>query len=253
VFQRLASYVVLTLVLTMFLGGLQQETNLLVGQVILPQLAPGLAALLTLAIFRKDRLALNLSVRQALDRRSVLALLLPVGAALIIGVSLAAARILDLSQPIGGSESLSLIGMSIGAVGEELGWRGYAQKLVDQRLVGWLSCLVIGIPWALWHLGLYANGPLYVLLLIVVITSYTFVLYTLVKPLDFNVWTAALFHLMVNVTNVAFLGVIDRVDFMLVNALVWAAIAGVIVALNRARYSEHASQAPDAAVLSAPT
>jgi Type II CAAX prenyl endopeptidase Rce1-like len=60
-----------------------------------------------------------------------------------------------------GASPVSLIGMTIGAVGEETGWRGFLHRRLNQRLDRLVSSLIVGIPWALWHIGLYQNGPLY--------------------------------------------------------------------------------------------
>jgi uncharacterized protein len=41
------------------------------------------------------------------------------------------------------------------AVGEEFGWRGYAQPRLQARLSPFASSLVLGPVWALWHLPLF--------------------------------------------------------------------------------------------------
>jgi uncharacterized protein len=42
-----------------------------------------------------------------------------------------------------------------GPLGEELGWRGYAQPAMQERM-GWRTCsLVLGAVWGVWHLPLF--------------------------------------------------------------------------------------------------
>jgi len=233
-FIRMAIYLVLTLVYTMVLGGTQQATGLLANQVILPQLAPGLAALTMLIVARKNAPSLSLSIKPLWSRAALLAVLIPAGAALLIFVVVTPAlRLLDVASISLANAPVSLIGMIIGAVGEELGWRGYLNKLLDGKLAGWLSALIVGIPWALWHMGLYQYGPLYMFFAVILITSYSFVLYFLVQKSGFNVWIAAVFHFMINLTNVVFLTVMPQVNFMMISAIIWAGVAATIVATNR--------------------
>ena len=104
---------------------------------------------------------------------------------------------------------------------------------MNRRLNGLVSSLIVGIPWALWHIGLYQNGPLYMGFLVLLITSYAVVLYALVEAISFNIWIAALFHLFINMTNVVFLSVISDTPFMIGMALVWVVIAAGIVMMNR--------------------
>lgn len=40
----------------------------------------------------------------------------------------------------------------IGAIAEEIGWRGYAQPQMQKRFSAFLSSLIIGFIWAFWHL-----------------------------------------------------------------------------------------------------
>jgi membrane protease YdiL (CAAX protease family) len=230
-------FFVLTLILTVVLGGGQEATGLLAGQVILAQLAPGLASVILAPIFRKNAPGLNFSVKGITLKSAVWTVLLPLGAALIV---LLIATLITRVMRFGGvdmsASPVSLIGMIIGAVGEETGWRGFLHRRLNQRLDGLVSSLIVGIPWALWHIGLYQNGPLYMGFLALLITSYAVVLYVLVQPISFNIWIAALFHLFINITNVVFLSVINATLFMIGMALVWVVIAAGLVMTNREKF-----------------
>lgn len=67
------------------------------------------------------------------------------------------------------SPILFLINTFIGGpIAEELGWRGYAQSLLQEKINYNLSGLIIGFIWAIWHLPLFiflpkatANIPLF--------------------------------------------------------------------------------------------
>lgn len=42
-----------------------------------------------------------------------------------------------------------------GALGEEFGWRGFALPLLQNLYTPWLSTLILGVLWSLWHLPLF--------------------------------------------------------------------------------------------------
>ena len=225
---RVVLFYVLTFFLTMVLGGLQEATGAGVGLITLPQLAPGLAGLLMLAIFRKGRLRLSFSLNRRQAARLLPAALLPVSAGLVLVLLLHVSGIQPLSAVSFSVTLLGAPGMLAGAFGEELGWRGYLHKSVDRKLRPALSSLLVGVLWALWHVGLYQNGAVYMLFAVILITSYAFVAYALVRDIDFNVWVATLFHFAINMSNLMYLQVMTDTRLMAINALVWAALAAIV-------------------------
>ena len=230
---RSVTFYVVTFVFTIILGAIQEGASLSPEAVILPQLGPGLAALGMLAIFRGDHHRFSAVDRSIPLSQYVAAALVPLGGAL--AVYLIHTLILG-AIPFGDSAPvpwLMLLWMPLGAFGEELGWRGYLHKVLNSRLTGFVSSCVVGIMWALWHVGLYQNGLLYMGFVLVLIVSYSVVLYGLVQATAFNVMLAAIFHLMINVTNLFSYSLINETSFMVVNALVWAAIAFTVVLTSR--------------------
>jgi len=226
-------FYVLSFFFTFLIGGIQQATGFAVETVSLPQWGPGLAALVMLLIFRRDGHRLSVIDGRVPASRYVLAALIPVGGALIVT--------LINSARLGGVDMgalptptwLLLAWMPLGALGEELGWRGYLHKRLGLHLNGLTSSLIVGVLWALWHIGMYANGPVYMAFFVLLMISYSIVIYALVADIRFNVLVAAVFHLMINVTNLPSFGIINQVDFMAVNALVWVVIAAVVVLTRR--------------------
>lgn len=232
-FQVIAFYV-LTLVSTFLLGGIQGALAFSSQVVILPQLAPGLGALLILLIFRRDQIQLSIVNPKVPWSRYLLSALVPAGGALVI--------FLINHYTIGGGQMSGLSAlpwqltpwMPLGALGEELGWRGYLHKRVDPAVSGLLSSILVGAFWGVWHVGLYANGFIYMAYFLLLMISYSVVIYSLVVDVAFNLLPAAIFHLMINLTNLVFLDVINEVAFMRVNSLVWADVAVGAVLYKRA-------------------
>jgi membrane protease YdiL (CAAX protease family) len=227
---RVVVFYVLTFLLTMVLGGVQEATGLATGWLTLPQLAPGLTALLMLVLFRRDGLRLSLSLRGAPPGRLLLALLAPLAVAAVVYALLRPGPGVAAS-----SWWLLLPAIAVGALGEEVGWRGYLHKRLDPALVPLVSSALVGVLWAAWHVGLWANGPVYMACLVVLMIAYSMVLYALLAGTGFNVWVAAVFHLGINLANLPFLGIISDAGlrFIAVNAAVWAVVAAIVVLRRR--------------------
>jgi membrane protease YdiL (CAAX protease family) len=235
--KRIAAFYIITLILTVALAGLQQAAGI-DSRFILPQWGPGLAGLFMFLVFRRDGLSLRLNLRAAGPRRYLLALALPLaGAAVLLalvgwllGPHGAAAAIRNLT-------ALWIAGMLFGALGEEIGWRGYLQPLARQRWSPFATSLLVGALWAPWHIQSWANGPLYMILLVLAMIGYSLVITALIDDAPGGrVALATLFHLGINLGNVPFLPVLAAPAFMALNAAVWLVIAAVIVYLRRGRF-----------------
>jgi uncharacterized protein len=240
-FGKTALYYVLTFVFTVVLALVQQGLSIAADAVILPQLGPGLAALAGLVLFRKSSPQVSIVDRSLPASRYAAAALVPLGAALLVYVinTLSFGAI-----PLGnaaGTPWFMVLWMPLGALGEELGWRGHLHKYLNQHLTGWVSSCVVGVLWALWHVGLYGNGIVYMGFVVILMISYSVVIYSLVQAAAFNVTLAALFHVMINITNLFSYSIINKTSFMAVNALVWATIALTFVLFDKSVSSRSAS------------
>jgi uncharacterized protein len=52
---------------------------------------------------------------------------------------------------------LIFVGLCVVVIGEELGWRGYALPLFQQRWNALVSSLILAIPWTIWHFAIITN------------------------------------------------------------------------------------------------
>ena len=231
---RIGVFYVLTWFFVILLGGSQQATGLLPPEIGLPQLAPGIAALLMLVIFRKDRHQIAFVSKGIPFSRYLYAALIPAGVSLVV---LVIRTLMDItpshSEPIYNSLTAFILWMPFGALGEEIGWRGYLHKKLDTRMRGLFSSLLVGILWMPIHVAFLTQGPVFIFFLAILIISYSIVIYALVQDAGFNVLLASIFHLAINLTNLLFLDVIYELSFMVVNSLVWAGLAAGLVILRR--------------------
>lgn len=233
--KRIGLFYIIALLLTILLAGLQQATGIGGKEFILPQWGPGLAALVMLLLFRGDNLSLRPVARRVDLPRYAAALALPL---LIAVVMLPPAnRFLGSIDAAAGLRALTplwLAGMLFGALGEELGWRGYLQPVARPRLGAFGASLLVGLLWALWHVQHWANGPVYMLCLVLAMIGYSLTITTLIGGAPGGgVLIATLFHLGINVGNVVFIDNLTQTGFMALNAAVWLAVAAAAVYLRR--------------------
>lgn len=233
---RVIVYYVLMWVFLLVLGGASQAAGL-PTEIGLAQWGPGLAGLTTLLLFRKDGLRLTFFNRDAPLLRYVIAAALPVIGGLLAYAVALATRIPPTASTIVASPLLFALWIPLGALGEEIGWRGVLHKRLDARLNGLTSSLIVGLLWAPMHVHLFPNGAIYMVLFAVLIVAYSIVIYALVADLSFSVLIATIFHLSLNYTNTLFLDLINATAFMAINAAVWVIIAVIVVLARRELFS----------------
>ncbi|MCA9922844.1 MAG: CPBP family intramembrane metalloprotease [Anaerolineales bacterium] len=234
--RRIIAFYILMFFFLILLGGGAGVVGL-PAELSLPQLAPGIAGLLMLIIFRSDKHQFRIWDRQTPLRRYLLAIAIPLGVGLVVyGLSM---RFVEAGSDSGFaamSPLLLVLWMPFGAFGEELGWRGYLHKYLDGRMTGIGSSLVVGLLWATMHVHFFQNGPIFMLFFALAIISLTIIMYALLQDTAFNVLLAALFHLMINVTNLLVLNRINELSFMIIYGVTWTAVSGITLRLQKDRF-----------------
>ncbi len=219
--------------LLVFIGGVQQEVGLPEDLLFLFQWAPGIAGLLTMLIFRKRDGVRITFVDRGMPLRSYLwPFLLP----LSHGLLAFAFALLVLGDPQGMSLTApAVLTMIIGAVGEEIGWRGYLHKRIAPHMRGLTSSLLVGLLWTLFHVQYYEGGLLFMVLMGIVYVSLTIMAYAALADYAFNVLGATVFHLAINLTAAFVAGLVlsFSLPFVIAYSVIAALIAAAVVLLRR--------------------
>lgn len=120
-------------------------------------------------------------------------------------------------------------------LGEELGWRGYAWPRLRNMFGFFTSCLIITIPWALWHFPTFFYNPNMAQLGVLGTIGWAFSLLTgavilgwLVDCAEGNVLPAVLFHGILDVIFVS-KAIYGKYDSYLGIAVIILAIAIVLM------------------------
>jgi membrane protease YdiL (CAAX protease family) len=226
---RIVVFYVLTWFFLVLLGGGQQAVGLLPAEIGLAQWAPGIAALFMLLIFRKDQHKIVFFAPGTPARRYGLAILIPLALSLVVwGISRFIPQEM-VTPPLYDSLWLIVLWAPLGALGEEIGWRGYLHKMLNPRLRGLYSSILVGILWFPIHVHFLSAGLLFAFFFALLIVAYSVIIYALVQATGFSVALATLFHLAINLTNLLYLDRLFETPFMIMNALVWALAATVVV------------------------
>lgn len=137
------------------------EPLLLVGSWV-----PNIAAFLVLGFYLGQRREIGKLIRGWIQLkipfRWFLAALSPI---LIVLVTLGIYRLVYGMFPLNEAvlSPISFIGLVVmititGAMGEELGWRGFALPRLQKRMSSLMASLLLGVIWVLWHLPLWFAG-----------------------------------------------------------------------------------------------
>ena len=225
--KKISIFYLLAFVFTIVIAILQGMTRLDFELVILPQLGPAFAAFVYLFFFKNVAIRLNFGFDTHLIPKKLIAFATPI---LIIGTAFLIGKAVGIEVSITDDHKYPVFmlagGMLIGAIGEEIGWRGFLQPLLENGYSRAKATTILGVLWGLWHIGQYKNGPLFMLGFLIFTVSASFVLRKILENTQFNVWIAASFHLATNVGFYFFFkNNLTDAYFMLINGAVWAIIA----------------------------
>ncbi len=237
-FWKVGLFALVTLVVTIVFALVQQKAGWSYEKITFPQLAPAVAVLVMFLIWRELPARLNFHFDCTVAIRSALAFAIPLG---LFGVAHFTGRLfgVEAKTPSNLASLLPVMiaGMVVGALGEETGWRGFLQPLLEKRYALPVASIIVGLVWGLWHVGHYKNGLLFMVGFLLVTISASIVVAWLLRGTDYNLIIASLFHLAVNIGFSAFFDNSTDSRFMLINGVVWL-IPAITIVLSSALRGE---------------
>jgi membrane protease YdiL (CAAX protease family) len=117
------------------------------------------------------------------------------------------------------------------ALGEEVGWMGYAFEPMQEQWNTFKATLVLGLIWAIWHVPFYIfmmTDPVFIVAQVLCLLGLRFLLIWIFNNTGKSVFAAILFHAVYNATNGVLpnyqvsppLGVVITSSFVLIAAIV---------------------------------
>jgi membrane protease YdiL (CAAX protease family) len=229
---KIILYVVITFILTAILAKSQQKINLSFERVSLPQLAPAIAVLILFLIYGNLPASIKFNLDKSVLSKSLIAFILPL---ILFAITFFVGKQMGLNVKF--TEILSklipamLAGMLIGALGEEIGWRGFLQPVLEKKHSIWFASILTGLIWGLWHAGHYKNGILFMTGFFLFTISASIIIAWLLRNTEYNVIIAAIFHLSINLGFLFFFyNSLEDGKLMTINGIVWLIPAiGIII------------------------
>lgn len=236
--RRVALFCLVTFLASGGLVALQERTPVSVDLIQLVQFAPAIGVLALLVVFRGSihlRAALS-PVRQVGGSCLVAVVAVLLATSLAIGVAALAGREWhhvwtgDLAFPLWAM----VITLTVGSIGEELGWRAWLQPHLETRFSVLTSSVLVGLVFGFWHVGGWASGPAYMLVFVVMAVAMSIVLGEIIRHArGGNLAVATVLH---TAANLGMLVVLDEESGSLVAVVAlasgWAVTAAVALVVG---------------------
>lgn len=202
----LSSFYIITLVFSMVLLTLHfQFKEIGKYSVSFTQFAPAFAVLFVALILKDQSILLEIKKRFSFDS-SMAKWLIPVIA--IPGISIAISGLIlssfnfKLIQWEGntGFYLLNSIAILLGCIAEEIGWRGFLLSNLQKKYTPFLSSLIVGLLWGIWHLN-FLDGILGFAIYTITIIEMSVLMTWVFNKTNEKLWLMVLWHFVFNLTS----------------------------------------------------
>ncbi|MFI9508696.1 type II CAAX prenyl endopeptidase Rce1 family protein [Nocardia sp. NPDC052566] len=244
----LGVYVLSTLAASAVLLAVQPHSGIAPAALSLVQFGPMIGALTTWLTFRTTVAGLLPAAVSA--RRVGVDLLAMVTACMLFWLLITMAAVISGISMVGPGAvggipfAVFLLLQLIGAGGEEIGWRGLMQPILESRMARFAAISVTGGSWALWHVQAFMLGTVTAICFFVSAVAFAIVLgYLGNGNFRQRVLIAAVGHWLINIAGYLFAGdnFLDRPQ------IVFVAIAAVLIATGAMAYALRLSPTKDRA------
>jgi len=238
---RLFIYYFITVLLTPILGIGQEQLKISYDKIAIPQVAPAIAFLIVTRLFLTLKTHLNIKFDTQIIFKLLLALFIPFGlltigfyACYLLGLKFEQTNNLMTTLP------LAISGMIFGAVGEEIGWRGFLQPNMEKKYSVVSSAIIVGLLWGLWHIGNYQYGIIYMIGFLLFTISASIILRILLDKTENNLLVSIIFHLSINIGFfVFFRNSLTNEKIIIGNGIIWALTALVTSVISHRKDKRH--------------
>lgn len=165
-------------------------------------ITPSISALLVICILYGKKGTLSFLKKSYVENKKVKYILLAFLLPLIIGLFTYILCVIFIDLPILNInvDTNEIIVLLWALVAEELGWRGFLQENLNNKLDKKVIPLIIGITWSLWHYHFFLletiSAPIILFTISCIIDSYIY--YGLTTKSEQNIISASIFHFMGN-------------------------------------------------------
>ena len=236
--KKLILFVVFAFVFVTILAVVQIITNLSFEIIALPQLAPALAYLVIILMFRDLYKPIIININKIVLVKAFIAIIFPLA---IFTSSYFIGKLLGINVKIQNNLFpiiiVSLLGIIIGAIAEEIGWRSFFQPTLEQKHSPFISSLIVGLIWGIWHIGHFRNGIIFVLLFLIFTISVSIIIVYILKNMQYNLIISSPFHASINIGFIIFFtNGFENIKYCSIISFVWLITAIIILICGKKYY-----------------
>ncbi|WP_165045282.1 type II CAAX endopeptidase family protein [Dysgonomonas sp. ZJ709] len=174
---------------------------------ILPQWSPALAAILVVLVqggrINVKSLLMKIAFKNLNMRWLLIALVIPLIICCLSYVIFSFVEHKQLVIPVlcrsGGNYSICLLAAIFGSYGEEIGWRGFMLPQLLKKYSLFLSSLIVGVFWGLWHFKF--QTPLITVFYLISVIEFSLIISWLCSKTKGNILVAIVFHTILNMCS----------------------------------------------------
>lgn len=235
---KLLLYTLSTFVLTVALAIFQQKIQLSFEKISLPQLSLALGVILFFFLFRGTLPTISIYFDEIILMKSFFAFILPLILFIVVYVISKLLGIdVSMNENIFKMLPIAVVGMLIGAIGEEIGWRSFMQPSLENKFTILTASIIVGLVWGIWHMGHYKNGWIFMCGFLLFTISASIIITWLFRDTAYNLIISSIFHFSVNIGFLIFFyNSLTNSKLMLTNGLVWLVFAFIILVTNRSLF-----------------
>jgi membrane protease YdiL (CAAX protease family) len=235
---KLALFIVFAFVFVAILAIVQIATNLSFGIITLPQLAPTMAYILIAILYKDLYRPITVKVDKIVLVKAFIALIFPL---ILFTLAYYIGTLIGMNVKTGSNLFsviiVGILGIIIGSVTEEIGWRSFFQPTLEQKHSVFVSCVIVGLTWGIWHIGHFMNGPIFMLGFLVFTISVSVIIVFLYKNTQNNIIISSLFHASVNIGfTIYFTNGFENIRFFLIISFVWLITAIIILIFGKKHF-----------------
>ena len=126
---------------------------------------------------------------------------------------------------------LNITAMLVGCFAEEIGWRGFLLPQLLKKYSPFVSSIIVGALWGIWHLN-FTGGILGFVLYTITIIEMSILMTWLYGKTDRNLFLMGIWHFTYNLFSHIFLWERFNVNLFIIQSIVFGIICVFVVALN---------------------
>lgn len=123
---------------------------------------------------------------------------------------------------------LNFIAIVLGCIAEEIGWRGYLLPNLQKNHNPFISSLIVGILWGIWHLN-FTGGVLGFVLYTLTIIEMSICMTWLFNKTQGNLWLMSIWHISFNISSHIFLWNRFDLSLFMIEAIIFGILCSIFL------------------------